>query len=237
MADGTFRSVPKLFSQLYTIHICHNRTTYPLVYILMTDRKKQSYIEVLNTLIALEPDLNPNNVTIDFEQPFILAFKEVFPNSEIKGCFFHFQQCIWRKIQENGLQNKYAVDSDFSLQIRYLSALAFVPINNVIQYFEKIISSYYFVENENILSKLVDYFEDTWIGRPNRRKCRRLAKFSIEMWNCYDSVLQNLPRTNNSVEGWHHAFNTALGANHVTIWKFISFLKREQVLQEVLIKN
>jgi len=235
MADGTFRTVPKLFSQLYTIHVCYNQTTYPVVYVLMTDRTKQSYIEILNVLKRFEPDLNPSSIMIDFEQPFILAFKDVFPNSEIKGCFFHFQQCIWRKIQENGLQNMYAEDAEFSLQIRHLCALAFVPMDKSVQYFNDLIESNYYVENENILSPMINYFEDTWIGRPNRRNGRRPPMFSVNMWNCYESVIQDLPRTNNSVEGWHHAFNAALGANHVSIWKFIRFLKHEQLLQEVSI--
>jgi len=105
MADGTFRIVPKLFSQLYTIHVCYNQTTYPVVYELMTDRTQQSYIDILNVLKRFEPDLNPSSIMIDFEQSFTLAFKHVFPNSKIKRCFFHFQQCIWSKIQENGPQN------------------------------------------------------------------------------------------------------------------------------------
>jgi len=235
MADGTFRTVPKLFSQLYTIHVCYNRTTYLVVYVLMTDRTKQSYIEFLNVLKRFEPDLNPNSIMIDFEQSFILAFKDVFPNSEIKGCFFHFQQCMWRKIQENGLHNMYAKDAEFALQIRHLCALAYVPINQSVQYFNDLIESNYFVENEDVLSTTINYFEDTWIGRPNRRNGRRSPIFSTNMWNCYESVIQDLPRTNNSVEGWHHAFNAALGANHVSIWKFIRFIKKEQVLQEVFI--
>ncbi|CAI6346152.1 unnamed protein product [Macrosiphum euphorbiae] len=57
------------------------------------------------------------------------------------------------------------------------------------------------------------------------------------MWNGYERVLKNKPRKNNSVEGWHHAFNSALGTNHVTIWKFITFLKQEQALQEVRLEN
>ncbi|KAL4152975.1 hypothetical protein QTP88_000808 [Uroleucon formosanum] len=48
----------------------------------------------------------------------------------------------------------------------------------------------------------------------------------------FDAVIQGSPRTNNAVEGWHRAFNSALGANHVTVWKFINMLKREQSLQE-----
>ncbi|XP_060868983.1 uncharacterized protein LOC132943868 [Metopolophium dirhodum] len=84
---------------------------------------------------------------------------------------------------------------------------------------------------------MINYFEDTWIGRPNRRNGRRPPMFSVNMWNCYESVIQDLPRTNNSVEGWHHAFNAALGANHVSIWKFIRFLKHEQLLQEVRLEK
>jgi len=48
----------------------------------------------------------------------------------------------------------------------------------------------------------------------------------------FDAVTEGSPRTNNTVEGWHRAFNSALAANHVTVWKFINMLKREQGLQE-----
>ncbi|KAL4113853.1 hypothetical protein QTP88_017414 [Uroleucon formosanum] len=189
------------------------------------------------TVNDLNIPLEYYSIMIDFEQPFTLAFKDVFPNSEIKGYFFHFQQCIWCKIQENGLQNMYAEYAEFSLQIRHLCALAFVPIDKSVQYFNELIESNYYVENENILSPMISYFEDTWIVRPNRRNGRRPPMFSVNMWNCYESVIQDLPRTNNSVEGWYHAFNAALGANHVSIWKFIRFLKHEQLLQEVRLEK
>jgi len=38
--DGTFHSVPTLFSQLYTIHSTKNKQSFPLVYSLMVDRSK-----------------------------------------------------------------------------------------------------------------------------------------------------------------------------------------------------
>jgi len=41
----------------------------------------------------------------------------------------------------------------------------------------------------------------------------------------FDAVMQDSPRTNNAVEEWHKAFNSALGAHHVTVWKFINILK------------
>jgi len=79
--------------------------------------------------------------------------------------------------------------------------------------------------NEELLSPIINYFEDTWIGRPNRNNRRHSPQFNFCIWNCYDSVLNHQPRTNNAVEGWHHAFNSGLAANHVTIWRFINILK------------
>ncbi|KAF0759418.1 Uncharacterized protein FWK35_00014072, partial [Aphis craccivora] len=118
--DGTFKSVPSIFSQLYTIH-CYTRSlVIPLVYILMTSRTKEVYAEVLRQLLVLKPDLNPKSIKIDFEQSFVSAFKQIFPNVHISGCFFHFGQCVWRKVQSTGLQKKYAEDSTFALHVKQL---------------------------------------------------------------------------------------------------------------------
>lgn len=53
----------------------------------------------------------------------------------------------------------------------------------------------------------------------------------------FDFVIQGSPRTNNAVEGWHRAINSALAANHVTVCKFINILNREQGLQEAKIEQ
>lgn len=37
-------------------------------------------------------------------------------------------------------------------------------------------------------------------------------------------VFQDLPRTNNNVEGWHRRFGALIAAHHPTIWKFLEFL-------------
>lgn len=227
MADGTFKSVPPLFSQLYTIHACKGNATYPLIYILMTDKTKESYSKILKFLKTKKPNLNPSILIIDFENAFYSTFKEEFPRSEIRGCFFHFTQCVWRKIQTNGLQTKYAQDSNFALQVRLLCSLAFIPPNKVIEAFDELIETEYFIQNEELLEPIISYFEDTWIGRLGRRG-RRGAYFNVDLWNCYQSVKDDQPRSNNAVEGWHHAFNGSLGAHHVSIWKFIKFLQLEQ---------
>ena len=85
------------------------------------------------------------------------------------------------------------------------------------------------------LEHLADYFEDTWIGRPYRRGQRRNPIFSIDVWSIYDRVIDGLPRTNNSIEGWHNAFQRTVGSNHPTIYKLIEAMHLEQFHTENII--
>jgi len=57
------------------------------------------------------------------------------------------------------------------------------------------------------------------------------------LWNQYDATLEGLPKTNNSVEGWHKAFSSLLAATHPTIWRLIDTLKKEQGLTEIKINQ
>ena len=49
----------------------------------------------------------------------------------------------------------------------------------------------------------------------------------------YNQTLDDLPRTNNAVEGWHRSFEANVGATHPNFWKFMDILKREQNLTQV----
>ena len=74
-----------------------------------------------------------------------------------------FSSNIWKHNRILGLQNQYQDNKNFTLWLRMLSALAFVPPNNVIRYFELLIDE--FRNNFNNESDdLIDYFENTYIG-------------------------------------------------------------------------
>jgi hypothetical protein len=57
--------------------------------------------------------------------------------------------------------------------------------------------------------------------------------FEHKIWNIYDRVVGNLPRSNNSVEGWHSAFATRVSIAHPTIIKLTEKIRREQSKFEV----
>lgn len=97
------------------------------------------------------------------------SIKKEFLSTEIHGCFFHFSQAVWRKIQNYGLTTIYIEDVNFALQVRKLISLAFIPIDKVVNYFEVLLESDFYMENENMLTPLITYFETTWIGILDRR--------------------------------------------------------------------
>ena len=47
---------------------------------------------------------------------------------------------------------------------------------------------------------VVNYFEDNFIGRPDRRDNRRNPVFQLSLWNVNRRVAETFPRTNSSVE-------------------------------------
>ncbi|KAF0760074.1 MULE domain-containing protein [Aphis craccivora] len=107
-------------------------------------------------------EINPTSVTMDIEHVLINAFKIVFPRAKQQGYFFHFSKSIWRQIQNVGLVENYINNSNFALHIRILAALAYVPPDNVINAYEEIVETQFYVENEHLLMPFLDYFEDNW---------------------------------------------------------------------------
>ena len=111
-----------------------------------------------------------------------------------------------------------------------LTSLAFVPTEDVVTVFEKLLDSQYFRDNEDTLLPIINYMEDVWVGRLDRRGERRQPMFSHDIWNLYSSVKDGLPKTNNAIEGWHTAFSSMIATSHASIFNFIDAIKKDEVL-------
>ena len=71
------------------------------------------------------PGAQPTRMLMDFERAAINSFSHFWPHTTVKGCFFHFTQNIFRKIQAEGLQNEYQQNENFAMQMKLLPALSF----------------------------------------------------------------------------------------------------------------
>ena len=70
------------------------------------------------------------------------------------------------------------------------------------------------LHSENDADDILDYFEDTYMGRFHHNAPRRESLFPIEIWNMFNRTDEELPRTNNAVEGWHRGFQANVAACH-----------------------
>lgn len=89
-ADGTFKTCPQLFAQLYTIHSIQYNDVLPSVFVLMSDMSQNGYSRVFEELKCHQDNLRPQSILTDFELSAVNAFQMSFPNSEHRGCFFIF---------------------------------------------------------------------------------------------------------------------------------------------------
>ena len=120
-------------------------------------------------------------------------------------------------------------DEEFALPIRMLTALAFVSPNDVIDSFDALADysrNCYWQD----LDDMLDYFEDNYIGRSRHNTPIRRPTFNIETWNMFHRTDNELPRTNNAVEGWHRSFQSHVTTCHPSFWKFIDIMKQEEGL-------
>lgn len=117
-----------------------------LLFILLPSKTEFIYKKLLIELKLLLAAMAPESILIDYEVAMMNAISNQFLDSVIRGCLFHRNQCIYRKIQQNGLKQKYDQDVKFALKRRYLPAVAFVPIANVVQAFEELLHYEFFPE-------------------------------------------------------------------------------------------
>ena len=258
LLDGTFRSAPSPFSQVYIImarseHGGHN---LPCGFSLLPDKKASTYNLMLNKILEKVGDDRVLSIVVcDFEQAMWKTLGELVPNVDQRGCQFHFRKAVYTKLGEFGLQSFYNGNLEFNELVHKVYALSYVPIDDVVQVYEEHIIS--FIEKKIVpktgdktwidvtdeLGEFLTYLDRTWIGKPfptrtGRQAKRRPPLFPHDMWNVYNCMLEEDPvTTNNGLESWNRTFNSSMGTNP-NMWKVIQgFIDAESETKRVLVAN
>ena len=90
-------------------------------------------------------------------------------------------------------------------------------------------------------TEILDYIEDNFIGRPNPKAIqgqpkRRAPRFPIDLWNVYNKTVDDEPRTNNSIEGFHRGFESLVACIlHPTIWKFFAAIQKQHGMTQYIL--
>ena len=223
--DGTFKVAPRLFKQLFTVHVMLEGKVIPCAYALMASKSKRSYQRVFRELKDYVenmhlPELHPVSIMTDFEQAMLNAIDDEFPLAQSRGCLFHYTQCIWRKIQYLGLQPPYNEGGDLQDVCRQIMALPFLPVDDIPLAFAWV--EEWAQDLSPAMIELIGYVDRQWVDNASLQRSR---------WNCHNIDVG----TNNGVDGWHSRFNRKVAINHPNIWAMFGFLHSETARSELLV--
>ena len=186
LADGTFKTAPQLFAQVYKIHALRGGPNplqdghlLPCLFILLPNKTESTCTRMWERVRIICPTASPTIMIMDFEKAAINAFQMEWPTTTVKGC---------GKIQELGLQTDYMNDEQLALRLRMLPALAFAPPFEVQELFPQVI------EQLGIPAyvELALYFETTYIGRTVPGGTQLAPLFPIKMWYHHHDVPQGI---------------------------------------------
>ncbi|XP_021359169.1 uncharacterized protein LOC110454121 [Mizuhopecten yessoensis] len=131
-SDGTFYTCPTIFYQMYGIHVQIEGIMTPVAYALLPGKSQAIYNRFFTLLQEhmsnLQIPFRPTTAFVDFEVAAHNAIRSVVPGINIKGCFFHYTQCIWRKAKPTGLQTLYRENDDVKPLVRRAAVLPLIPL-------------------------------------------------------------------------------------------------------------
>ena len=172
LSDGTFKAVPSIFTQLYTLHSFLDGAWTPRIYALLSDKHKATYAELLCYVIDLiEENFNlppsPEFFLSDFQIGFMNAAQSVFPKASIFGCLFHFGQMVWRRMQKAGLQGELLQrkKQKLRLELHSIISLAFIPVEDVATVFDDLVKKV-----DDLLVPIITHIHDYIHGKSFGRK-------------------------------------------------------------------
>lgn len=222
VVDGTFRSSPHQFYQLLTIQGYVFGKFIPLIFILLQEKSEEKYKEIF-LYLKNNGILNPKVVITDYEKALFSSFN-VFDNGfKSYGCLFHYGQCLWRKIQQNGLNDLYKSDIFVKKILKQFLNLPYFKVERIREAYEEIKKSVENFSKKEIFVEFVSYYENTFIGCDASHP----PLFEHSRWSVYERIKSYYPTTTNSIEGWHRGFNNLINIKKPNLGIFVDTLRIE----------
>ena len=184
--DGTFEVAPLIYKQMFNISINIGGKILPMLYTLLPNKQEAIYLKLFK-MIKDYPNIQPNEVTMDFELASMNAVVSAWPNVNILLCWFHYCQSLWRNIQQKHLAKDYIKDNLVRKLFKYLKYLPFVPPKDVIKAFKEIKALGTMCKK---FEPIFTYFESFYIGKlvRNSQTIRKVPIYPINKWNGRSNV-------------------------------------------------
>lgn len=220
LMDGTFKSCPRFFVQVYTIFAYANHTYLPLVYGLLRNKEQSTYETFLQTVInqcfSMNLVFKPAVVLTDFEKSAMNAVSALLPDSRLHGCRFHLGQSWWRRIQTLGLSEEYKDKrTEIGQWLLLFFGLSLLSPGDVSTAFtDEIMST---MPADDRCQRFADYVVENYVDFN--------SDFPVGLWAQSPDLN---PATTNGAESFHGHMNDDFNTPHPNIYIFVESLLRQQ---------
>lgn len=213
--DGTFKTVPSPFYQMFTIFVdinsCNETTNVkPMIYALMPNKTARAYT-ALFTIVRDILHINVKSYKCDFEMAQISACRGVFPGVKLSGCFFHYTKAIEMNAVKTGLTEV----PEGRRMVTYIKKLPLLPKSLIPQAWEEIIEK---SPGDN-MTDFKKYFERQWLKNPSLISC-----------------CKERHRTTNALEAWHRRIGVRFHQKP-TLVHFLYCLRKEARFQDLVVRG
>lgn len=131
----------------------------------MSRKTKRAYAHVFNYIKNNLINLGGTSIMSDFEIAMRRVLKEVFPDTQLKSCWFHFTQAAKKRAMQSPQLIPYLLKTEEAREIYYkLLSLPLLPAANILDEFKK--SKILALANHRKhFSDFIKYYENQWIRK------------------------------------------------------------------------
>ncbi|XP_060846093.1 uncharacterized protein LOC132925742 [Rhopalosiphum padi] len=221
--DGTYKTLPQVPGDLrsfLTFQILYKSVAFPMVYVLLGSETKDTYSALFAVIRNILP-LNYDRIRFvtDYERALMNAVRQIFPNSDLLCCWFHYTQSVVRYCHRkvNGVLNLVKRHEVAARIFRMVLALPHLPAERgnprcpnfcMEDGFHTIVDySSQFSEIHEVMSRFF-YIFNYWF---------------LQIGPRHLSVFGQDHRAKNYLESFHSTLLTQIG-RHPNIWDFLQRL-------------
>ena len=203
--DGTFRIAPTNWSQIFILMAKYDDKFVPVSFGFLPNKTESSY-KVFFAMLELEMkkrniQCSLKEMMVDFEIGIQKAILSVF-DVEILACFFHFSQCLWKRVQAGSMSVLYVENDKFREFIRSCLSLPMIKLEELQETIDELKATDFHNDEENKLKdEFIKYIQEVWVD----------GIYPPQTWCCFSRKEDN---TNNPQEAYNGVLNRLLQVAH-----------------------
>ena len=147
----------------------------------------------------------------DWERGSRNAFRHAYPGIRIYGCWFHYTQAIWRKIQKCGLTSCYRNNPELALFVKKIMAIPILPCDLIHSTYSVLQTPALQPIDKWKLDSFLRYFEKQWLKQVN-------PSFDLENG------------TNNGPESYHARLKCLINPRIWILWLLLMIRLRIMIM-------